>query len=319
MKFELIVDNNGTIQMPPVLDGMTLATERKGVPGKLTFTVLDDGEVNFTEGNHVRLTVDGAKMFYGFVFSKKRDKDKKITVTSYDQLRYLQNKDTYVYTKKSASDVIAMIAGDFGLQLGEIEKTGYVIPSRVEENTMLFDIIGNALDLENQHTKQMFVLYDDFGRLTLKSFAKMEVGVVIDEQTGENFDYTSSIDEQTYNKIKLTFENEKTGKREIYGLWDDDNINNWGVLQHFDTLKAGENGKQKAAALLNFYNSKTRKLKITKAFGNTAVRAGSQITVRLVLGDVSISGIMLVEKCVHLFNESEHWMDLTLRGDEFVG
>jgi hypothetical protein len=28
---------------------------------------------------------------------------------------------------------------------------------------------------------------------------------------------------------------------------------------------------------------------------------------------------MLVEKCVHRFNESEHFMDLELRGGDFVG
>lgn len=319
MNFELLIENNGVVQMPPVLDGVTLATERKGVPGKLTFIILNDGIANFTEGNPVRLTVDGKKMFYGFIFSKKRDKEQKITVTAYDQLRYLQNKDTYIYTKKTASEVITMIAANFGLRLGEIEKTGFVIPSRVEDNTMLFDIIGNALDLELQNKKEMFVLYDDFGRLTLKSIEKMKVGLLIDNETGENFDYTSSIDDQTFNRVKLSFENEKTGKRDIYVVQDGNNINNWGILQYFDTLKKGENGAQKAAALLSLYNAKTRKLKITKAFGDTRVRAGSLIIVKLALGDVNVQNFMLVEKCVHTFNENEHWMDLTLRGGEFVG
>jgi len=319
MNFELLIENNGVVQMPPVLDGVTWATERKGVPGKLTFTILKDSVANFTEGNPVRLTVDGKKLFYGFIFSKKRDKEQKITVTAYDQLRYLQNKDTYIYSKKTASDVITMIAADFGLQLGEIEKTNYVIPSRVEDNTMLFDIIGNALDLELENKKQMFVLYDDFGRLTLKSLEQMKVGLLIDDETGENFDYTSSIDDQTYNRVKLSFENEKTGKRDIYVVQDSNNINNWGVLQYFDTLKKGENGAQKAAALLSLYNAKTRKLKITKAFGDTRVRAGSMVVVKLALGDINVQNFMLVEKCVHTFNENEHWMDLTLRGGEFVG
>ncbi len=305
--------------MPPVLGGVTWATERKGVPGKLSFTVIKDEAANFTEGNPVRLTVDDKKMFYGFIFSKKRNKEQKISVTAYDQLRYLQNKDTYVYTKKTASDVIKMISADFGLRLGEIDKTSFVIPSRVEDNTMLFDIIGNALDLEIKNRKQMFVMYDDFGRITLKSLERMKVGLLIDEETGENFDYTSSIDDQTYNRIKLSFENEKTGKRDIYVVQDGNNINNWGVLQYFDTLKEGENGAQKAAALLDLYNAKTRKLKISKAFGDTRIRAGSMVIVKLALDDIKIQNYMLVEKCIHSFNENEHWMDLTLRGGEFVG
>mgnify|MGYP007025187691 CR=1 FL=1 len=35
-------------------------------------------------------------------------------------------------------------------------------------------------------------------------------------EAAENFNYSSSIDDATYNKIKLAFNNEKTGKRELY-------------------------------------------------------------------------------------------------------
>jgi hypothetical protein len=319
MKFELLVENNGIVQMPLVTDGVTWTTDRKGTPGKLTFTVVKDEAANFTEGNPVRLTVDDGKVFYGFVFTKKRDKTQAITVTAYDQLRYLMNKDTYIYTNKTASDVIKMIAADFGLQVGTIEQTGFNIPSRVEDNTALVDMINNALDLELTNKKQMFVMYDDFGKITLKNIENMKIGLVIDEETGENFDYTSTIDDQTYNKVKLSYENEETGKRDIYVVQHGGNINSWGVLQYFDTLKEGENGEAKAAALLDLYNAKTRKLKITKAFGDVRVRAGSLVIVKLALGDINVQNYMLVEKCVHTFNESEHWMDLTLRGGEFVG
>ena len=72
---------------------------------------------------------------------------------------------------------------------------------------------------------------------------------MIDEETGQNFDYTSSIDENTYNKIKLTYDNKDTGKRDVYITQDSSNINKWGILQYFDTLQKGENGQAKADAL----------------------------------------------------------------------
>ena len=95
-------------------------------------------------------------------------------------------------------------------------------------------------------------------------------------------------------------------------------MNKWGILQYFDTLQKGENGQAKADALLKLYNKKTRNLKIQNAFGDNRVRAGSLIVVNLALGDMSVKNFMLVEKCVHTYNESEHWMTLTLRGGEFV-
>ena len=70
--------------------------------------------------------------------------------------------------------------------------------------------------------------------------------------------------------------------------------------------------------MLSLYNKKTRKLKITDAFGDDRVRAGSMVVVNLNLGDISVCNWMLVEKCTHTYNEGEHWMDLTLRGGEFI-
>ena len=325
MNVELLVANESgsKVYQPAVEEGIEWNTQRAGTPGKLTFKVLKDDILDFTEGSAVRLKVDGDEVFYGFVFTKSRQKDQIITVTAYDQLRYLNNKDTKVYEGKTATQFIQMLAADYRLNVGDMEDTGYVIASRVEENSSLFDMIQNALDLTLTNTGNMFVLFDSFGKLTLKSLGKMRVGdgdnyLMIDEETGENFDYKSSIDSQTYNKVKLTYDNEETGTREVYIAQSGENMNKWGILQYFDTLQKGENGQAKADALLKLYNKKTRNLKIQNAFGDNRVRAGSLIVVNLALGDMSVKNFMLVEKCVHTYNESEHWMTLTLRGGEFV-
>lgn len=325
MDIELLVANEtGTkVYQPIVEEGIEWSTERRSTPGKLTFNIIKDGIINFSEGSAVRLRVDGKNVFFGFVFTKKRNKDQIITVTAYDQLRYLNNKDTYVYENKTASQFVQMVAADFSLNVGTLEDTGFVIASRVEENSSLFDMIENSLDLTLQNRKEMYVLYDDFGKLTLKNISSMYVGepgayLMIDEETGENFEYTSSIDTDTYNKIKLAYDNEESGKREVYIAQHGENMNKWGVLQYFDTLQKGENGQTKADALLALYNKKTRNLKITNAIGDTRVRAGSMVVVNLALGDMTVKNFMLVEKVKHTFKENEHWMDLTFRGGEFV-
>jgi len=317
--FELYIDNNGRIQKPPTVDGVRWESWRAGAPSKLTFEVMRSEGLNFHEGNPVMLKVNGQNMFYGFVFSKRRDKEHIIKVTAYDQMRYLQNKDTYVYSNKTAADVIHMVAADFELNLGEIANTDYVIPCRDENNTSLFNIIMTALDLELVHAGNMFVLYDDFGRLTLRSIADMKVGLLIDEETGENFDYTSSINERTYNRVKLVRENSEAGTRDIYVVQHGQNIDRWGILQYYGVLQEGENGEAKAAALLDLFNAKTRKLRIKNTFGDARIRAGSMPVIDLHLGDIVVRNHMMVEKCCHTFFESEHWMDLTLRGGDIHG
>lgn len=325
MKTELFIsDTAGTkAYLPVVEENIEWSTERRSAPGKLTFRIVKDESIDFQEGAAVRLKVDGTPVFFGFVFTKKRDREQIIEVTAYDQLRYLRNKDTYVYENMTASQFIQLLAADFSLRTGTLEDTGFVIASRVEDNISLLDMIENALDLTLQNTKEMFVLYDDFGKLTLKNISSMRVGeqgryLMLDEETGENFEYTSSIDGDTYNKVKLTYENEDTGKREVYIAQDSSHMNQWGILQYFDTLQKGENGKAKADALLKLYNSKTKRLKMNNVKGDIRVRAGCLVVVKLNLGDMSVKNFMLVETVKHTFKLDEHVMDLTLRGGEFI-
>lgn len=325
MTVELFIENEDRtkVYLPLVEEGIEWTTERRGTPGKLVFSILKDDVFNCTEGSAVRLSMNGVVVFYGFVFTQKRDKNQIITITAYDQLRYLVNKDTYVYENRTASQVIQMIADDFNLNVGTLEDTGYVIASRVEENTSLFDMIEHALDLTLTNKKEMYVLYDNMGKLMLENISDMYVGtegayLMIDEETGENFEYTSSIDTDTYNKIKLTYDNKDTGIRDVYVAKHTENMNKWGVLQYFDTLSEGENGDAKANALLELYNKKTRNLRITNAIGDVRVRAGSMLAVNLNLGDMTMQNFMLVERIRHTFREGEHWMDLTLRGGEFI-
>lgn len=319
MSIELMIQNGDKIYYPVVQSGIVWETERKVTPGKLTFTVVKDGVLNFQEGNPVRLTVNGQKVFYGFVFTKKRDKGGTIDVIAYDQTRYLKNKDTLVYEGKKASELVQMLASDFNLQCGTIEDTGHMIESGVEENSTLFDMIQNALDETLQATGKLFVLYDDFGKLTLKNVQSLKLDLLIDEETGENFDYSSSIDEQTYDKIKLAYNNEQTGKRDIYIAQDGSKINQWGVLQYFEQLQNQTGAAEKANALLKLYNQKTRKLTIKNAFGDPRVKAGTSVVVALNLGDIITKNFMVVEKVKHIFtDEDEHFMDLTLIGGEFI-
>lgn len=140
MYVELLVGNeSGTkVYQPVVQEGIEWSTERKNTPGKLVFKVLYDNILDFSEGSPVRMKVDGDNVFFGFVFKQQRSKDKIITVTAYDQLRYLKNKDTKVYENKTASQFVKMIADDYALNLGTLDDTGYVIESTAIEFQILY-------------------------------------------------------------------------------------------------------------------------------------------------------------------------------------
>lgn len=320
IEYELFIQHGNALYYPPILDGVSLELERKGQPGKLTFEIIQTDALNFEEGDPCRFSVDGEPIFYGFIFDKSRQGSsaEKIKITAYDQLYYLKNKDTYVYTNKTASEVVKMLADDFKLNVGSISDTGYKIASRTEENTDLFSIIQNALDETVKATTEMYVLYDAAGKLMLKNVSEMQLGLVIDKDTAGDFDYSTSISSDTYNRIKLVHEDEDSGARKVYIAQDSSNINKWGVLQYYEKLNAPTGAQAMADALLSLHNRKSRKLTVKNVLGDVRVRGGTMLVVVLDLGDMAISNFMLVEQVKHTFKDNEHLMELRLRGNDFV-
>lgn len=311
---------NGQIVYEPVVEGsITWETQRKGQPGKCSFTVISDGKLKIEEGNAVRLDVNGKPTFFGFIFERSWSSDGKVKITAYDQLRYLKNKDSYAYENKTAGEVIQMIAGDFNLQVGLLEDTGYKIPARNEPDTTLFDIILNALDFTMMGTGKMFVLYDDVGKLTLRNVENMKLNVMIDDETAQDYDFTISIDKNTYNQIKLYRDNDDTKKRDVFMTKHTENINKWGVLQMSESLDKGVDGQKIAETYLSLYNRPSKSLSIKEAFGDIKVRAGCLIPVFLDVKDMNLRNYLLVEAVTHKIDEGIHTMDLTLRGAGISG
>ena len=316
---EIQIKNNGLTYVPVISGNVVWTTERTGTAGKLTFTVVKDNIIDFQVGNPVTLKVDGKEVFYGYVFEKKRTKEPTISVTAYDQLRYLKNKDYFIMESHTASDLIRHIAEDFRLNCGEIEDTGYVRTTKNCEGT-LFDIFQEALDDTLMNRKEIYVLYDDYGKLTLKNIKSMKIDdmQVITDSRLENIDYSTSIDGETYNRVRLVYEDKDSGTAKIYQSQSTDSMNKWGVLQYFEKANQTTGLKAKTDALLGLYNKKTRKLVLKGVFGDLRVRAGCMVPVLLNLGDIVTQQFFICEKVTHTFSENRDSMDLSLRGSDFI-
>lgn len=314
----LTIQHNGRVFSPPVEDGVKIEWERTGSPGKLTFTTVKIGSgantnMSFSEGDPVCFYYDNKPVFMGYVFTKKRDREHRIQVTCYDQIRYLKNKYTYVFENKTATQIITALCKDFNLYTGSMDNTGYVIPAVAEENKAALDIALGVLEDTLLNTGNMYVLYDDFGKLTLKNCTNMVSNTLICDTTAENFDYSSSIDDETYNSIVLYYK-EDDNKIKVYSASNSSKISQWGTLRYFEEVKNKAIAQNKANALLKLYCKKTRELKISGAFGDTSVRGGTLIPVKLNLGDIITNNYMLVEKVTHIFEKDHYTMDLTLEG-----
>lgn len=312
-KYELIIEHEGTLLFPAVEGSVTLTLTRQIVPGTLEFSVINSKDLTIAEGNPVRFKVDGKPIFYGFVFNISGDDDL-LKIRAYDQIRYLKNKDTMVYKGITAAGLLKKICKEYNLKWGDVEDTKYPIPPRIEDNQTLADMLKNALDLTLQNANKLYVLYDDFGKLTLKDIENMRLNLLYDAETMGGFSFSSSIDSGTYNKVKLSRVNEETGYRDIYIAQDSGNINKWGLLQHYEELKEGENGKVKANALLKLLNRRTRQFKANNVMGDLSVKAGSSFAIQARIGAENILSYFIVDSVKHSFDDHEHFMDLDLRG-----
>lgn len=315
-RYELHIINKGVDYQPLVVGEVTWTTEWKDAAGKLEFTVLKDPALDIQEGNVVAFLKNGVGVFYGYLFSKSRSKGKEINCTAYDQLRYLKNKDTYCYKNKTLRDVIIMIAIDYRLKVSQskLVDTKYSIPGRVEDNETLFDIIKNARELTESATGNMYIFYDDYGLLCLKRIEDLKTDYLLDDETCEDMDYTSSIDDEVYNQIQFYRDDDTTGNRAKYIFRNAELINKWGVLQLTCKLEKDDNPAAFGKSVLKLYSEKKRELTVKDCFGDIRLRAGASIYANLNLGDIVFkSAQVIIKKAVHRFG-TKYSCDLTLLG-----
>ena len=303
---------------PIVLDGIEWQTERAGTPSRLTFTVVKDQTLadagGFVEGDDVILRVNDRDIFKGFIFEKTRDRNQHIQVTAYDQLRYFTNKHIYQYENKRADEVLKAVCSAFNLTTGNIENTGFKIQARNEDNQTLFDIVLNALDLTYNSTGKDYVLYDEFGRICLRyKFSEDMVvrTVLLNSANSEDFDYKTSIDNDTYNRIIVTQETEAENVGNVFQVQDYASQGKWGVLSFILNVGKNENAVTVANNVLKLKNRKTRELSIKGIIGDLDVRAGKIVPFLIDLGDINERIFLQCDSVTHHFYADRHTMDVS--------
>ncbi|MBR0104770.1 MAG: hydrolase [Firmicutes bacterium] len=319
-KPEIYIESKGKTYKPAVLEGVRWETFRSQ-PARLIFKVYNDNYsggagIDFSEGDRVLFKYGDLDVFSGFVFTKSRGADQIITVTAYDRLRYFLNKDSYFYTGKTASAFIRMLAADFSLPLGEIEET-WASVSRVEDNVTLLDMVLNALDATKAITGEEYAFYDNLGDLTLKNVKRMKLDTLMCDKSAGDFLYTSSIDKDTYNKVKIMYSSQRTGKEIVSVTGDAENQRKWGVLQYFKKVRDMGDYSGLAEEILSGHNRVSRSLEVKNVLGSIKARAGCLVPVSLILGDINAEGYFRIDEAKHIFSENSHLMDLRLRGGFF--
>lgn len=316
---EILIDNRkGEVFDIPV-KSFEWKTERIGKASQFEIEMYNSDPLKFPveSGAIVRAVEGDFKIFYGYVFEDGIKKSGDLTVKAYDQLRYLKNQDTYVMPTSTATAAIKRIAGMLNLKTGTLDDTVYKVPGIVEDDKEAFDVVSKFLDSTLIATNRNFVLYDNFGELHLRDIYKLVIPAddfyIGEESLLYDYEYTKSIDKETYNRIKFVQDNEETGKRETYIAQDSASIAKWGLLQKFE--KADENMtsaqiKDLVQRSITAYNRETKTLELS-CLGNWKVRAGRMVY--LFLEALDIKAYVMIDECTHSWDEGVHTMQLKVK------
>lgn len=315
MNMQLLIAEKRTGKLwdaAPCVTTADYTTNRTGSPGKFTFTLIKAGDISFVEGDVVRFSVDGQLVFYGYVFTKSKDRWGVIDVTCYDSVRYLKANASYRLYGQTAGQILSQIAADLQLPTSVIEDTGYAIPSLLEDDQSCLDIIEEAIQQTLLNTGKVYVLFDDGNGLCLREAANMIADVMLgDRSLVTNYTYKTDIDQQTYNSIKLVRENEDTGSAEVVEVYDSETVGRWGLLRLYQTVDGDVNAAQMAAqaqTMLSYYNRRLRTLSVD-SLGVLGLRAGMMVLMKIKgLGDIDLDQYVLLEKVTHTFENDKHTM-----------
>lgn len=203
MAIRIQYQNNVTgaaFDITTLVSGAKWSTKRSGSPASLELTAIVNDEIQWSHGGIVTLLDDKTGLFYGYVVKISQNEKEQVQITAYDQTWYLKkNKDTYVFKGKRADQVLKQIAEDFKLKTGSLANTAYSIPSMIEDGQTLFDIVLKAIDYTLINTGKMFVLWDNFGKLTLTDVETAKLDLFVgDGSLATGFTYESEIDSEAY-------------------------------------------------------------------------------------------------------------------------
>ena len=322
-QLRLTFQNRGKIYQPDLVEGVQWETQRSGAPGKLTCEILTDHVID--PGDIVQFYDDAADsknpIFLGTVFTTSHNSNAhRVKVTAYDQIRYLKNPGTYVYQGWSPDKLVKQIAADYALKTGAIDSCPYKNTEVVvAENKTLLDIIGDALDDQMRSTGKMYILFDWVGKLCLLSSENkwFNPPILLDATSMQDFDMESSIDSNTYNSIRLLYKDNDSGKTAVFSADDKTSQQKIGILMYTEIIDDQKDANNKAKGLLKLYDIVSRSVTLKGVPGDKRVYAGCKLWVKMSMGDNIQDGYLMVNKCVHKWDNFAHTMDLTMEGGVF--
>lgn len=318
MTLQVITYGNGRmIDLDGRITGVTVGGDIAKAYRTANVTVLNtsDGRkrsIKFENGKELRIMHDKKEIFRGIIFSHEIDETGMTALTAHDYNIYLTKNTVSVnYANKRADQMLSQLCKDFGIAIGTISNTGYVLRKHTMRGKTVFQVVSEALFETQRQTGRRYRMRNTAGKVEL-----YEVDSVLSEvfqfRDGTNLisaTYGESI-EDMQTKVRLTGGDEK---KPITAFKTSPLAEKYGVMQyyeHFTDIKEAGRLNAKASAMLDSLSRPKQSFRIT-SLGVSAVKSGS--AVGIINEMTGIDGYFSVEADSHTFNANGlYTMSLTL-------
>ena len=319
MKYELYCQNSVTGTLYDITDlagTITHTTHIDGQPGKLTFDLLNDpeGVLEIACGSIVTFSADDTDLFYGYVFTIDGDELGNFKITAYDQLRYLKNQEVYTTNGMTASEIFDRVCKDNlpNSRYEVVTPSTFVVADYYHVGRTLYQIIeyGIAETRDNVPDK-LYLVRDSFGVMQFTERDMLRTNVILGEKSLlSHYNRTVSIDDDTYNYVKIYRDDKNVGNRGVWLESDPMTEKYWGKLQLFERAPKDSNEAQireLAQSLLKKHNRESQTARLD-AVGHVELQAGSGFLLQI--DALGLDQEMYVESAIHTYGTDHHTMSL---------
>jgi hypothetical protein len=263
-------------------------------------------------GNEIRLVSDGVELFRGVIFQTEINAKGQLQISAFDEAYYLvKNEESEKYIEMTASQIVEKICNDFGIPIGQIDDTGYVIPRLIMRDKTLWDIMITALTITKDQVGRRYFLYASEGKLNLLYRAEQAAKWILEDNTSIiDASYLQSI-EETKNTIKIVGQDDKK-LPVVATVKNDDLVAKFGTLQMVQTADPEmkqDDINQMAEQLLLDHGKIKDEAKIN-AVGIDEIYAGKAVYIFERMTE--IIGAYYVSTDDHTWENGNHTMSLTL-------
>lgn len=290
---------------------------RKGSSARtLTAQLIDDdgykharAGIDVEQGQQCLFNYNGTELFRGIIMSQTQSNKKKLTFKAYDNGIYLaNNKDTFTYENKTASEIFRDCCTRFGLPMGEVSECTYRIPELTKPKTTPFDTIADAMSLDFDATGIRHYVSSDKGKISLLTRRENIMQWVIEvSQNLTTYSYTKSI-EAIKTRVKMV-------SKEGTTLAEQSNAGLEGKIGVFQEIDQPDESLTTAqindliASILEEKSTPARTLTL-EAIGIPEVISG--IGVYIIIPELNLSRTFYVDSDTHTFKGNLHTMSLKL-------